>query len=277
MARIGGYGGRGKGRFVLAGIIVLISVLAFFFNKSDNPITGESQYVALNTEQEIAMGLQTAPEIAAQFGGEVRDPQANALVDRVGQELLEALDKTLAEQGRKNPYPFEFHLLADDQTINAFALPGGQIFITAALFEKFETEGQLAIVLGHEIGHVLARHSAQQMAKQQLSVGLVSATGVAADDQRAAMAAQAAAQIINMKYGRGDELESDKWGVRLAYAAGYDPKAIFGVMKILESAGGGGNAPEFLSTHPKPENRVKYAEEVLAEEFPNGIPKGLKP
>ncbi len=277
MARIGGSSGRGKGRLVLAGIIVLVSVLAFFFNKSDNPITGESQYVALNTEQEIAMGLQTAPEMAAQFGGEVRDPQANALVDRVGQELLEALNEMLKEQGRENPYPFEFHLLADDQTVNAFALPGGQVFITAALFEKLETEGQLAMVLGHEIGHVLARHSAQQMAKQQLSVGLVSATGVAADDQRAAMAAQAAAQMINMKYGRGDELESDKWGVRLAYAAGYDPQAIFGVMKILESAGGGGNAPEFLSTHPKPANRVKYAEQILAEEFPKGVPKGLKP
>jgi predicted Zn-dependent protease len=83
--------------------------------------------------------------------------------------------------------------------------------------------------------------------------------------------------MINMKYGRGDELESDKWGVRLAYAAGYDPKAIFDVMDILEDAGGGGNTPEFLSTHPKPANRKKYAEEVLAEEFPNGVPDGLKP
>jgi predicted Zn-dependent protease len=277
VARIGGYGGRGKGRLVLAGIIVLVSVLGYLFSTSENPITGESQHVAMSEQQEIAMGLQTAPEMAAQFGGEVRDPEANALVDRVGQELLAGLDKTLKEQGRKNPYPFEFHLLADDQTVNAFALPGGQVFITAALFERLETEGQLAVVLGHEIGHVLSRHSAQQMAKQQLSVGLVSATGVAADDQRAAMAAQAAAQMINMKYGRGDELESDKWGVRLAYEAGYDPQAIFGVMKILEDAGGGGNAPEFLSTHPKPANRVKYAKEVLAEEFPNGVPEGLKP
>jgi predicted Zn-dependent protease len=277
VARIGGYGGRGKGRLVLAGIIVLVSVLGYLFSKSDNPVTGESQRVALTTDQEIAMGLQTAPEMAAQFGGEVRDPKANALVDRIGQELLDGLNKMLKEQGRENPYPFEFHLLADDQTVNAFALPGGQVFITAALFERFETEGQLAVVLGHEIGHVLSRHSAQQIAKQQLSVGLVSATGVAADDQRAAMAAQAAAQMINMKYGRRDELESDKWGVRLAYAAGYDPEAIFGVMKILEEAGGGGNAPEFMSTHPKPANRVKYAEQILAEEFPNGVPKGLKP
>jgi predicted Zn-dependent protease len=277
VARIGGYGNRGKGRLLIAGAIILISVLGYMFNKSDNPVTGERQHVAMTTQQEIAMGLQTAPEMAAQFGGEVRDPQTHALVDQVGQQLLEGLDKTLAEQNRENPYPFKFHVLADDQTINAFALPGGQVFITAALLEKLETKGQLAVVLGHEIGHVLSRHSAQQMAKQQLSVGLVTATGVAADDRRAAMAAQAASQLINMKYGRGDELEADKWGVRLAYAAGYDPQAIFGVMKILEEAGGGGNQPEFLSTHPKPANRVEYAKEVLAKEFPKGVPEGLKP
>ncbi|MBA3315356.1 MAG: M48 family metalloprotease [Planctomycetaceae bacterium] len=274
---MGRYGGSGKGRLVLAAGIVLISLATYFWNSSENPVTGEKERVALSPDQEIALGLQTAPEIAAQFGGEVRDPKANALVDRVGAELLAGLEKTLAEQGRKNPYPFEFHLLADDETVNAFALPGGQVFITAALFQQFETEGQLAMVLGHEIGHVLSRHGAERMAKQNLSVGLVSATGVAADDQRAMMAAQAAASMINMKYGRNDEFESDRWGVRLAYAAGYDPQAIFGVMKILENAGGGGSAPEFLSTHPKPANRVEYAKQVLAEEFPNGVPTGLKP
>ena len=91
-----------------------------------------------------------------QYGGLVRDGNARAMVDRVGGRLLKALNAKLASQGRRNPYPFKFHLLSDADTINAFALPGGQVFITAGLFRDLETEGQLAGVLGHEVGHVLA-------------------------------------------------------------------------------------------------------------------------
>ena len=132
--------------------------------------------------------------------------------------------------------------MADPQTVNAFALPGGQVFITAALFRDLKTEGQLAGVLGHEMGHVIERHGNQRMAQQQLFQGLAAAGGVAGGDANSARMAQAVAQMVQMKYGRGDELESDKWGVRLTYLAGYDPRAMIGVMEVLENAGGAGAA-----------------------------------
>ena len=268
---------RGTLRFVVAVVIALVSLFSYFWSSTENPVTGEAQRVALSTEQEIALGVQSAPQMAQQFGGESRDPAASAEVDRLGQQLLVGLDKILAESGHKNPYPFEFHLLADDQTVNAFALPGGQVFVTAGLLNRLTTEGQAAVVIGHEIGHVLSRHSAQQMAKQRLTQGLVGATAVGTNRADAAQIASVVGGMINLKYGRGDELEADKWGVRLAYAAGYDPRAIYGVMKVLEEAGGGGGTPEFMQSHPKPANRIEYAKEVIAEEFPDGVPSGLTP
>jgi predicted Zn-dependent protease len=180
------------------------------------------------------------------------------------------------------PYPFEFHLLADPETVNAFALPGGQIFITAALFTRLETEGQLAGVLAHEIGHVVERHGAEHLAKANLTQGLVGAVAVGATDtavspQQAAAVAAAIGQVINMKYGRDDELESDQWGLTLMARAGYDPRAMERVMQILaESSGGRGGQPEFFSTHPNPENRIERIRKAIETMFPNGVPDSLE-
>lgn len=278
------YGNRGgqrssawKIRLAIAAVVAAISLISYFSISEQNPITGESQRVGLSTEQEIALGLQAAPELTAQYRGLHPDREAQATVDRVGKRLLDALNKDLASQGRNNPYKFEFHLLRDPQTINAFALPGGQVFITAALYERLETEGQLAGVLGHEIGHVLSRHGAQQLAKQQLTQGLSGAAGIAGGDVDSARMAAAIGAMINLKYGRDAELESDQWGVRLMADAGYDPRSMAGVMKILEEASGGGGQPEFLSSHPKPANRIEYIQSVIRQEFPNGVPEGLEP
>jgi predicted Zn-dependent protease len=224
------------------------------------------------------MGLQATPEMAAQFGGVDPDPAAQQMVANVGERLLQGLDESLEPGGRHNPYrgAFRFTLLADNKTVNAFALPGGQIFITRALFRELETEGQLAGVLAHEIGHVIERHGNERMAQQQLFQGLAGAAGVAGGDAQSARMAQAVAQFVQMKYGREDELQSDQWGVRLTTLAGYDPQAMIGVMEVLERAGGGQSPPEFFSTHPKPENRVKYINGLIAKEFPNGVPEGLE-
>ena len=264
-------------RLLIAAVIAGISLISYFSRSDRNPITDEVQRVALSKDEEIALGLQATPELTKQYQGLHPSADAQANVDRVGTRLLAGLQRQLAEQGRTNPYPFEFHLLRDDQTVNAFALPGGQVFITAALYEQLETEGQLAGVLCHEIGHVLARHGAQQLAKQQLTQGLAGAAGVAGGDYDSARMAQAVGALVNLKYGRDAELESDRWGVRLMASSGYDPRAMVGVMKILENASGGGGQPEFLSSHPKPANRVAYIEGVLREEFPDGVPSGLEP
>ncbi len=277
-----GYGGRRKSsltlRLVMAGFVALFALATFLCSTQTNPITGEDQRVALSTDEEIALGLQAAPQLASQHGGPDPDAQAQAHVDRIGAELLAALDDQLQSQSRANPYQFEFTLLDDDQLVNAFALPGGQVFITEALYRRLETEGQLAGVLGHEIGHVLSRHGAQALARQNLTQGLAMATGVAAEDMRAGLAAAAVAQVLTMSYGRDAELESDRWGVTLMGSAGYDPRAIIGLMRILEeSSGGAGGRPEFLSTHPKPANRVQYIERVIDEVYPDGVPGGLRP
>jgi predicted Zn-dependent protease len=139
-------------------------------------------------------------------------------------------------------------------------LPGGQVFITSALYDELETEGQLAGVLAHEIGHVVARHSAQQIAKAQLTEGLTGAVVVASYDPQnpnsssAAYIAQIVGQIVNMKFGRDDELQSDRLGVRFMSESGYDPRSIVRVMEIL-AASSEGNRPGFF-THPNPDNRI---------------------
>ena len=140
-----------------------------------------------------------------------------------------------------------------------------------------QTEAQLAGVLGHEIGHVVARHSAQQMAKSNLTQGILNGVLVASDPSgSSAQAATYIAQLVNMKYGRDDELESDKLGVRFMVKSGYDPYEMIGVMKILEEASGGGSQPEFFSTHPNPANRVEEIKQAIEEQFPNGLPSNLR-
>ena len=267
------FGGRrgGKLRIIIALVVVAISLFSYFSSSVVNPVTGKKQYISLTPRQEIALGLQAMPKMVEQHGGLHPDTREQGRLDSVCQSLLEHSDLG------QLPWKFEFHLLSDPRTVNAFALPGGQTFITQALYRRLETEGQLAGVMGHEIGHVLARHSAQRMAKSQLTQGLTGAVVVAAGDARSAQVAAVVGQLVNMKYGRNDELESDDIGVRLMSSAGYDPRSMVGVMKILAEAGGGGRQPEFFSTHPNPENRVEKINAAIKRRFPDGVPEGLMP
>lgn len=252
------------GRLLIGLAIAAFSLISYFGTQSENEVTGEVQHVDITPDQEIAMGLQAAPEVAQQFGGLDPDTQAQAIVDEVGQHLV----RTSA--ARRTPYEYDFHLLADPQTVNAFALPGGQIFITRALFDRLSEEGELAGVLGHEIGHVVARHSAEQIAKARLTEGLTGAAVIAAYDPEnpssvgAAQMAMLVGQLINLKYGREDELESDYLGVCFMNQGGYDPADLEIVMQILaEASGGRGGQPEFLSTHPDPGNRVERIRQAI--------------
>jgi beta-barrel assembly-enhancing protease len=252
-----------KMRFLIAIAIAAFSIITYFSNSEFNPVTEEKQRISMTVEQEIALGLQATPKLAQQYGGLHPDEKARAYVKKVGQDMVK---KTVVVQ---TPYQFDFHLLADDKTVNAFALPGGQIFITAALFNQLKTEDQLAGILGHEIGHVVARHGAQQMAKAKLTQGLTGAAVIATydpDNPASAGSAAVAAMIgnlINMKYGRDDELESDRLGVKFMYDSNYDPKAMIEVMNILSEAGGPNRQPEFFSTHPNPENRIQKIRQAI--------------
>lgn len=271
-------GARGCGgpRLLLGLAFAGFALFSYFGQRSTNPITGEEQHIAITAEQEVALGLQAAPEMMATYGGVSRNIDALRAVQAVGNRIVE---RTAAA---RSEYEFTFTLLADPRTVNAFALPGGPVFITEALLARLSTEGQLAGVLGHEVGHVIARHSAEQISKQQLTQGLTGALVLSTYDpsdpssQGAAQMGMLVANLVTLKYGRDDELEADRLGVRLMADAGYDPRALIAVMKVLSEAGGGGS-PEFMSTHPDPGNRAQRIEEAIAAEFPQGLPAGLTP
>lgn len=250
-------GGGGLSARLLMGIVVAIfALISYFGSREFNPITGETQYLSLTPQQEIALGLQSVPQLTQQFGGEYRDAEVQALIDEIGFRLVES---TVAAQ---TPWRFEFTVLNDPNTVNAFALPGGQVFITVALLSQLETEDQVAGVLAHEIVHVLARHSAQRIAQSDLTNGLVGAVAVASGDAGAAQTAAMIGQLVNMRYGRDDEIQSDTLGVCLMLEAGYDAAQLIDVMRVLAEAGGG-SQPEFFSTHPDPGNRVERIRETI--------------
>ena len=264
--------------FVRLGIGLVFALFALFNywgNVTDNPVTGEKQRIQISPRQEVVLGIQSREQMLAQHGGFFPDRTLQAYLDEVGNRIVQ---KSSASD---SPYPFEFHLLRDTNTINAFALPGGQVFLTAALLRRLNSESQLAGVLGHEIGHVVARHGAEHLAKQQLGIALVDAVGIAASDtpesgRQAAILAQAVNQMLNLKYGRDDELESDRLGLRFMVEAGYNPIGLVELMEILGSTRSGSEPPEFFSSHPNPSNRIAKLRQIIAKYFPNNrIPDDL--
>ncbi len=266
-----------RSRLLAALVVAAIALFTYFGSSVFNPITEEKQHVAgITPEQEVALGLQAAPEMAQQFGGLDPDPESQARVDRIGQRLVSR------SAAGKTPYRHDFHVLDDAETINAFALPGGQVFITEGLLRRLKTDGQIAGVLGHEIGHVVARHGAEHIAKQQLTQGLTGAAVLATYDPNdpssrgSAAVAAMIGQLVNMRFGRQDELESDKLGVRFTSEAGYDPRSLIALMKILDESSQGNRPPEFFSTHPNPENRIQRIQTAIREQFPDGVPKELE-
>ncbi|MDP5229279.1 MAG: M48 family metalloprotease [Cellulophaga sp.] len=240
-------------------IFIGLAIVAFAFfqkwnNTEVNPYTGRSQHITMNSEQEIAIGLQSAPEIAQQYGGLYPDERLQKFVKQVGNKLV---NNSIAKD---TPYNYDFHLLADDQTINAFALPGGQCFITYALFSQLN-EAQLAGVLGHEIGHVIGRHSAERIADSEMWQTATMGATVGAGDLGSIVGS--IGQNTLLKNGRGDELESDELGVLFMINSGYNPYEMIKVMEILKAAGGPNRQPEFQSTHPDPENRIEKIKEAI--------------
>jgi beta-barrel assembly-enhancing protease len=252
------YGNSGglKLRLIIMLIMGAVAFFSYLGKTQINPITGEKQRVGMSPEQEVAMGLQSAPSMADEYGGLYQNQEVQDYVKRVGDRLVNS------SEAKTSPYQFAFHALADEQTVNAFALPGGQIFITMALLKRLESEDQLAGVLGHEIGHVINRHSAEQMAKSDFYQGLV---GAVSAGMNMGQVAQYVAQMKLMKFGREDEIESDDYGIKYMLNAKYKPEGMIRVMEILKEASGGQSRDEFSSSHPSPENRIAKINEAIAK------------
>jgi predicted Zn-dependent protease len=223
-----------------------------------NPVTGKNELSLVSEGQEIQMGQQAAQEVAQTIGF-VNDPELQAYVAGIG--------KRMAAKSERPNLPWEFHVV-NDAAVNAFALPGGYIYVTRGLLGYMNSEAELATVLGHEIGHVTARHSVQQISKAQLAtLGLGLGSILSSDVAQFAGLASQGLQVLFLKYGRDAENQADELGFRYALGANYDVREMGNVFHTLDRAsqlgGGGGRLPEWLSTHPNPENRVKNVEARL--------------
>ena len=250
---------RTRGNGLKIRLLIGVAIVAFAFLKKCsqqevNPYTGRKQTITISPNQEIAIGLSSRNQMAQQHGGLYPDERLQAYVDMVGEKLVNA------SMARETPYKFEFHLLADPNTINAFALPGGQVFITYALLSKLKNEDQLAGVLGHEIGHVLGKHSAERIGETEFWKTVSSGASVGAD---MGGLIGGIGQKTLLKNGRDDELESDDLGVRFMIDAGYNPNEMIGVMEILKASAGPNRVPEFQSTHPDPDNRIAHIKAAI--------------
>lgn len=224
-----------------------------------NPATGRRELSLVSESREIAMGREADPEISAQFGL-VEDAELTAYVSGIGTRL--------AALSERPSLPWSFKIV-DDPIVNAFALPGGFIYVSRGILANFESEAELAGVLGHEIGHVTARHSASQMSRQQLQqlglgVGMIFSSTVREYGQLAMVGLQ----LMNLRYSRADESQSDALGLRYIGRAQYDPEAMIGVFEMLASVSGGGDGrvPEWQLTHPYPENREAAMRQLIAEQ-----------
>ena len=194
------------------------------------------------------MGKAADQEAVAAYGL-YPDPKVQAYVERLG--------KSLAAPSERPDLPWSFKVV-DDPAVNAFALPGGYIYVTRGIMTHLRSEAELVAVLGHEIGHVTGRHSASQMSKQQLAMGgLIVGMAVKPELQRFGELAQQGLGLLFLKFGRDDENEADELGLRYMTREDYDPREmleVFGVLDgVTRAEGGGGRMPDWLSTHPSPE------------------------
>lgn len=258
-----------------------------------NQTTGRSQLGGgLTHNEEVSLGISEGPKLTQEFGGEVQNPNLRAYVNEVGQRLkdqttLAADGSTISEWGDAPPGPqrtWVFTLL-DSDVVNAFAIPGERVFMSRGLADKLTSEAQLAGVLGHEIGHVMARHTAERMGQSQyVGIGAAIAgaiAGAAIKDPTLGQAVpglvNASGQVTLLKFSREQESEADKLGMRYMSGAGYNPRGQLEVMQVLDRESGGGGSPEFLATHPLPKTRIQDVQNLLNTTYAhtqNGPQKG---
>ncbi len=222
-----------------------------------NPVTGKSQISLVSESQEIQMGQEAAQQVQQSIGF-YDDAAVQSYVSGIGMKMAKASE-------RPN-LPWEFHVV-NDASVNAFALPGGFIYVTRGLMTAINDEAELATVVGHEIGHVTNRHSVQQISKQQLfslglGVGSILSPGVA----KVAGLASQGLQVLFLKYSRDAENEADLAGFRYAANQNYDVREmtkVFQTLQRVSEASGGGKLPEWLETHPDPGTRIQNTQARL--------------
>ncbi len=226
----------------------LALVAALMVSCARNPVTGKKELMLVSEAQEIQMGRQAASEIPQELGL-IQDPEIEQRVARLGMEI--------ARSSERPALPWEFHVV-DSPVVNAFALPGGFVYLTRGILAHMNSDAEMVGVLGHEIGHITARHSAQQISKSQLaSLGLGVGMIFVPEVGRYGNLLQSGLGLLFLKFGRDDETEADRLSVRYAMEEGYDPRRMAEFFEVLERTRGeaGGVLPAWLSTHPDPSDR----------------------
>lgn len=254
--------------FLIAPLLAVASLLAAC---STNPATGESNFSIVSPAQERQIGADAHPQVVAQFGVYEEFPSLNAYVADIALRL-----HSVSEMSNE---PFTFTLL-DSDMVNAFAIPGGYVYVTRGLMALANNEAELAGVIGHEIGHVTARHGAQRMTQQTLAQLGVVAVGIALQDQNLMQLANVGAMAWLAGYSRSQELQSDELGVRYLTKAGYDPLAMASFLdqlgaqtqlsqKLAFQEGAPDPADNWLATHPRTEDRVVAAAQLARNDLAN--------
>jgi len=258
-------------RFIVIPILLMFIVAGCAIN----PVTGKKELMIFSDQQEISFGSEADPDIRWQFGGTYNDAQLTTYVNSVGQKVAASSDRT------NIPYHFA---IVDSSDVNAFALPGGYVYITRGLLVRLENEAQLAAVLGHEIGHVNARHSMKSM-QQKLGFSIIMATL----DQAAGgsekyqewrglikTGSTVAFSAVSLGYGRDNELQADALGTEYADKAGYDTQGMVQLLEILKSLSERepSSVEEFFMSHPRTSVRIKEVNTDIAK-LPLQQPKGV--
>ncbi len=223
-----------------------------------NPATGGRQLSLISESREISLGREYDKDVAASMG---------LYADSGMQRWIQQFGARLAATSERPNLPWTFRVV-DDPVVNAFALPGGFIYVTRGILAHLNSEAELAGVVGHEIGHVTARHSASQMSKQQLAqIGLAVGSIASPEFGRYAGVASAGLGVLFLKFSRDDESQADHLGLRYMRRAAYDPREmphVFEMLTRVSEAQPGGRVPEWLATHPNPENRRERIEQEIA-------------
>ena len=250
--------------------IVLGAILALLFiGCSKAPVTGRSQFITVSQKEELALGFQSAKEVL-KTEKVSQDPQKNAMVKRIGQRIAKV---ATAEYPVAKNFTWEFFVIEKDEA-NAFCLPGGKVFVYTGLFKYASNDDELAAVMGHEIGHALARHGAERMSTGQLQQMGGQVLGAVmqgrGNPQNTAMVMQAfgiGSQLgIMLPHSRTQEYEADTIGLVLSAKAGYNPNSALSFWEKFSKAGK--TAPEYLSTHPAPTNRIAKIRALLPKVMP---------
>lgn len=253
-------------RFVIA-VLGVLAIAAC----STVPVTGRSSLQLIPNSQLTAMSLTQYEQVINQSELST-DPEQVAMVRRVGERLAAATEEFLRNRGYDtSEYVWEFNVIKDDETVNAWAMPGGKIAVYTGILPIAESDEGLATVMGHEIAHVLANHGNERMSQGLLAeigaVSLSAATANSAEMTRALFMQSygAAAQFgLLLPYSRLHESEADRIGLTLMARAGYDPRVAADFWRRMNGEGGA-RPPEFLSTHPAPETRIRDIERFLPE------------